>query len=153
MKYFRFILLLLPFSCMSFTPGAEKLVLLDWNEGYEKAVKENKIVLVDAYTDWCGWCKKMDRDTYSNAEVIARINKDFIPVKFNPEIKGVSYRIGDKTYTPEQLYSMLCNGETTGFPTVYYIFPNKKSVFLDAGYKGPEPFLKILDMALAESKK
>src|SRR4051812_21578649 len=64
----------------------DKLVWYGWNEGYEKAIKENKIVLVDAYTDWCGWCKKMDRDTYANPEVIKKLNQHFIAIKFNPEI-------------------------------------------------------------------
>jgi len=154
MNYLKLFALVALFSLSSFSkPHEEKLVWLGWNEGYQKAVKNKKILLVDAYTDWCGWCKRMDRDTYTNQEVIKKINEYFIPVKFNPEIKNIVYKLDDQTLTPQQLYSQLTRGESTGYPTVYYIFTNKKSVFIDAGYKDPESFLKILDMAIEESKK
>ncbi len=154
MKFIKPYLFILPFFFLSFAPKQqEKLVWLDWNEGYQKAVKNNKILLVDAYTDWCGWCKRMDRDTYSNQDVIKKINKDFVPVKFNPEIKDVLYKIDDQTMTGQQLYAQLSRGEATGFPTVYYIFPNKKSIFLDPGYKDAPAFIQVLDIALAEAKK
>src|SRR5438132_1421419 len=39
---------------------------LNWNEGYTQAAKDNKTMLVDVYTSWCGWCKRMDHDTYTN---------------------------------------------------------------------------------------
>ena len=66
---------------------SNKLQWFEYVEGYNKAKAENKILLVDAYTDWCGWCKVMDRETYTNAEVIAALNQDFVCVKFNPEVE------------------------------------------------------------------
>ena len=153
MHYLKFSLFVLMLSLCSFSkPHEDKLVWLGWDEGYEKALKTKKILLVDAYTDWCGWCKRMDIDTYTNPEVIKKINEFFIPVKFNPEIKKM-YKLDDQTLSPQQLYAQLTRGESTGYPTIYYIFTNKKSVFIDAGYKSPEDLLKILDMAIAESKK
>jgi thiol:disulfide interchange protein len=71
-KKYALAILVIPFLILSAfkpaqTPAPKaELKWYGWNEGYAKAVKEGKIVLVDAYTDWCGWCKKMDRDTYSN---------------------------------------------------------------------------------------
>jgi uncharacterized protein YyaL (SSP411 family) len=151
-KYTLFLFPLL--TLVSFAPQAtkEELKWYSWNEGYEKAVKDGKIVLVDAYTDWCGWCKRMDKDTYSNAEVIKKINAHFIPIKFNPEIQGVTYKVGDQTYTPAQLHYMLSRGESTGYPTTYYIYPKKMGVFIDPGYKDAKAFLNVLDIAIAESK-
>lgn len=64
-----------------------KLTWMDFAEGYAKAKSENKILLVDAYTDWCSWCKVMDRETYTNAQVIAVLNNEFVCVKFNPEVE------------------------------------------------------------------
>lgn len=62
---------------------------LVWEHDYDKALAaakaSNKLVLLDMYTDWCGWCKKLDRDVYSNADVQAKIAKSFIPLKLNPE--------------------------------------------------------------------
>lgn len=144
------------FACLittSLFAQTEKLIWHDWNTGYEKAIKENKIILVDAYTEWCGWCKKMDKDTYAHSEVIKKINKDFVAIKFNPEIANANYKIGDQIMNNQQLYSLLCQGKSTGFPTTYYITPSKNSLSIDAGYKGPSDFLKVLDAAIESAKK
>ncbi|MCC7533867.1 MAG: DUF255 domain-containing protein [Bacteroidia bacterium] len=155
---FGIVLIAVLFVSTAFTykqtqPEKSVLKWYDWNEGYPKAIKEGKIVLVDAYTDWCGWCKRMDRDTYSNQEVIEKINKHFIPIKFNPEIKGVRYNLSDTTFSPEELYYLLTNGNSTGFPTTYFIFPKKMSLFYEPGYKDATSFLAILNGAVAESEK
>lgn len=159
-KFLTIVLLLLVFESntsaqnkTSVQTSENELVWLDWNEGYEKALKTGKIVLVDAYTDWCGWCKRMDRDTYSQPLVIAKINADFIPIKFNPELADKTYKIGTETYSAADLYGLLTQGRSTGFPTIYYIFPAKKRIMLDPGYKDPESFLKVLDQIIEERKK
>lgn len=107
----------------------EALTWYEWNQGYPLAVKQQKIVLVDAYTDWCGWCKKMDRDTYSNPEVIKKLNKHFVVIKFNPELPDKTYDIDGQTYSPREFYMQLSRGESTGFPTTYFINP-KRNLYL-----------------------
>jgi uncharacterized protein YyaL (SSP411 family) len=151
MQKFLFTLALL--CSLSILSAQDKLVWEDWNSGYEKAVKTNKILLVDAYTEWCGWCKKMDRDTYTHPDVIKKLNQHFVAVKFNPEVKNSTYRVGDQTLNNEQLYSLLCQGQSTGFPTTYYITPSKNSLVIDVGYKGPADFLKVLDSAIENAQK
>lgn len=137
----------------SFTkPKAGELKWYKWNEGYPVAVKEKKIVLVDAYTDWCGWCKKMDRDTYSNAEVIKKLNKHFVVIKFNPELRDLTYDIDGQTFTARDFFAQLSRGESTGFPTTYFIDPQKKSLMIDAGYHDAASFLQILDKVIADAK-
>src|SRR5205809_5277045 len=58
---------------------------LKWQDDYDKALAAakpgKKIVMVDLYTDWCGWCKKLDRDVYANPKVQAKLTKDFVPLK------------------------------------------------------------------------
>ena len=129
----------------SFANTDKELKWLDWNTGYPLAKKTNKIILLDAYTDWCGWCKKMDRDTYTDPKIISALNKDFIIIKFNPEIADVQYDLDGVKISGRELYSQLTQGKSTGFPTTYFIQPNKKQIQLAAGYLGPEDFLKILD--------
>jgi uncharacterized protein YyaL (SSP411 family) len=129
----------------SFTNVGKELKWLDWNTGYPLAKKTNKIILVDAYTDWCGWCKKMDRDTYTDTKIIETLNKDFIIVKFNPEIADVEYNLDGVKMSGRELFAQLTQGKSTGFPTTYFIQPNKKQIQVAAGYLGPEDFLKVLD--------
>ena len=70
----------------SFNSFAQELHWYSWNEGYKKAKKENKIILLDTYTEWCGWCKVMDKDTYTVKEVKDKIADDFIPIKLRPSL-------------------------------------------------------------------
>jgi thiol-disulfide isomerase/thioredoxin len=59
-----------------------------WRANLDSAVAEakrsGKLMMVDVYTDWCGWCKKLDSETYTNATVIAK-SAGFVPLKINPE--------------------------------------------------------------------
>ena len=76
-----------------------------------------------------------------------------MPIKFNPEIKDVTYTIGEKSFSPQELYYMLTNGNSTGYPTTYFIYPKKMTLFYEAGYKDSTSFNTILDAAIAESQK
>ena len=78
--------LLLALIVLSFsTAFASPLKWYSFQEGLEKAQQENKLILIDFYTDWCGWCKKMDKETYSDAKIISLVESGFVPVKVNPE--------------------------------------------------------------------
>ena len=63
-----------------------KINWLDFNTGFVKAQKEGKIAIIDCYTEWCGWCKVMDKKTFSNDSIAARMNENYIAIKFNPEL-------------------------------------------------------------------
>src|ERR671921_2845222 len=65
----------------------EKLPWMKLQEAQAAAKKQNKPILIDLYTDWCGWCKVMDKQTYANKNVAAYINEKFYPVKLNAEMK------------------------------------------------------------------
>jgi hypothetical protein len=142
------IALLLIFGSFSAANDSPELKWFDWNTGYPLAKKQNKIILVDAYTDWCGWCKKMDRDTYANSDVIKALNKDFIVIKFNPELENIVYELDGNKITGRELYGQLTKGKSTGFPTTYFIQPNKKQIQIAAGYLAPNDFIKVLVQAL-----
>ena len=66
---------------------------MTWNEAVEAAAaakaagKTPKKIFVDIYTDWCGWCKKMDAETFEQPKVSAYLNEHFYPVKFDAEQK------------------------------------------------------------------
>lgn len=129
------------------------LTWLDFESGYAKAVKENKILMVDAYTDWCYWCKVMDRETFTDSAVIKTLNSNFVTVKLNPE-KDKTFRFADTTMNQVELYRWLGYGNTFGYPTTYFwISPGKSQErYSLAGYNEPKAFLEILAQISAKKK-
>ena len=63
----------------------EQINWLSFDQLQEAYSKNPKPILVDLYTNWCGWCKEMDRTTYKNDKVIVYINQHYYAVKYNAE--------------------------------------------------------------------
>ena len=98
---------------------------------FEEAIKlheENpKTILIDMYTDWCGWCKKMDAETFSNPQIASYINANFYPVQFNAEgtdtveYKGKSYvNLNTGRRSSHQLAQELMGGRMS-YPQLYIL--------------------------------
>lgn len=65
-----------------------KIKWMSLEQAQAKIEEEPKLLFVDLYTDWCGWCKVMDRKTFSHPVIIELMNKYFYAVKFNAEKPG-----------------------------------------------------------------
>jgi uncharacterized protein YyaL (SSP411 family) len=78
----------LPILLASFhPPKKEKINWLSLDELQTEYAKQPKPIIIDVYTSWCGWCKVMDKDTYSNEKVVTYINENFYAVKYDAESK------------------------------------------------------------------
>jgi uncharacterized protein YyaL (SSP411 family) len=140
----------------SFKPTGEEVKWMNFNEGYTLAKKKNKIMLVDVYTDWCGWCKRMDKDTYAKQSISSVLNKSYVSVKFNPEITGVTYTYNGKTYDGPGLAGAISNNSISGYPTTVFINPNSHKTKIEVGYKNESDMSTILvdiQTALTSGKK
>ena len=92
----KFIWLVLFFLLLNAAPvfsQSEKIVSkskVNWIELKNTTQIDNngKKIIIDLYTDWCGWCKVMDRNTFTNPKVISLINDNFLPIKFNAEYQN-----------------------------------------------------------------
>jgi uncharacterized protein YyaL (SSP411 family) len=124
----------------------------DWNEGVAKARAEGKIALIDTYTDWCHWCKVMDKNTYSNATIIDLVGKNFVAIKFNPELDK-KYINGTDTLSGRQLLAALSNGSSSGYPTTFFYLTKKNIMYMEAGYIEPVKFESVLQSVIAEHAK
>lgn len=147
----RIFVLALLVGCFGFTNSMnnnEGLVWQNWNEGFPKANAQKKIALIDTYTAWCGWCKKMDKDTYEDSAIIAKINKHFVPIKFNPELEG-AYNVGDTAISGRALLGALSQGKSTGYPTTFFYVPLKNVMYQYPGYMNAKDFEKVLDEMIA----
>ncbi|MBT8206048.1 MAG: DUF255 domain-containing protein [Eudoraea sp.] len=130
---------------------AQEVQWMTWEEATNLATTEEnpKKIFVDVYTDWCGWCKKMDKDTFQNAEVAAYMSKNFYMVKLDGEgkkpitYKGKTFKFvpsGKKGY--HQLALALLQGRLS-YPTVVFLDENLNMLSPVPGYQKPKPFLNI----------
>lgn len=86
-KVIRFsIIFLLAFPVLSFNRSPkEEVKWITVSELNEQYSKNPKPILWDIYTSWCGWCKEMDRTTYTNQKLVKYINEHYYAVKFDAE--------------------------------------------------------------------
>ena len=74
------------FTCaQKAVPEISKVEWMSLSEVAANMQKEKRPILIDLYTDWCGWCKVMDKKTYSNKNVSAYLQQKFYSVKLNAE--------------------------------------------------------------------
>jgi thioredoxin-related protein len=139
----------LVFSLLSFDAAkSTEIAWLPVSEGFQKASQTQKIAFIDAYTSWCGFCKKMDSTTFADPEVVARIEQHFIPIKFNPE-RTETYFIEGDTLTGNQLLKKLNRGRYKGYPSYFFYFPEKGKTIHISGYMGKASFLRAIDQVLS----
>jgi uncharacterized protein YyaL (SSP411 family) len=150
--YSALILFLLGSFTQPHANEGEELKWYDWNEGILKAKAEGKVALIDTYTDWCHWCKVMDKNTYTNKAVVDLISSKFVPIKFNPELDK-KYFNGKDTLTGRQLLYALSGGNSSGYPTTYFYLTKKNVMYQEAGYIEPVKFESLLRGVLAEHEK
>jgi Thioredoxin-related protein len=111
-----------------------------WDEGVNATHASGKFMLVDVYTDWCGWCKKMDRAVYGHPQVQQLLTASFVPVKLNAESANLITN-GTKQYTEQEWAKML---RVDGYPTIL-VFDNRfQLISRFSGYREPDKFIRYL---------
>jgi thioredoxin-related protein len=111
-----------------------------WDAGLREAATSGRPVLVDVYTDWCGWCKRMDRDVYARPDVQDYLARKFVTVKLDAE-SGEVARYGGRTYTSRTLAARF---GVTGYPATLFLSSKGAELGNVPGYLGPQDFLLLL---------
>lgn len=110
------------------------------------ARQEPRLLVIDVYTDWCGWCKRMDATTFSDPEIIKIMNEQFYPVKLDAEGKE-DIVIGERTFKfvdsgrrgYHEIAAIVTRGRLS-YPTISYVGADGKVLEAAPGYKTPNQF-------------
>jgi thioredoxin-related protein len=146
--YFSAILLFV-LSTSFFSPKKDKIKWLTLTELQAVYSKDPRPVLVDVYTHWCQWCKVMDKETYSNDNVVNYINDHYYAVRFDAESKDSVLWAGEKfgynsEYKANDFAVYLTSGQMS-FPTTVLLSDIKAQPAPLSGFLKPgelEPPLK-----------
>jgi len=120
-----------------------------WNEGISKASKESRKVMIYIYTSSCGWCKKMESETFSKSQAAQMVKAEFVAVKLNAqedtdlEYKGKTYRMtnaGPRSY--HALAAEMLEGRMS-FPSIVFFDEKQNLLQSITGFKSLEEFLPI----------
>ncbi|WP_296622665.1 DUF255 domain-containing protein [Marivirga sp.] len=117
---------------------------LSITEAYKMNQKEPRKIFVDVYTNWCVWCKKMDKETFSDPGVVDIVNEKFYAVKLNAENTDPIIMAGDTTTAQIIARSM----GVTGYPTIVYIKEDFKTIQPVPGYQNAKKFKDTLEKIL-----
>lgn len=120
--------------------GQNKIKWLTWEEAMVKSEANPKKIFIDFYTEWCGWCKKLDASTLSKDYIATYINDNFYAVKFDAQYKnpityqGVEYKyVKTVNGNYHELVAMLLKGSLK-FPSIMFLDENRQTIQIIQNY-------------------
>jgi thioredoxin-related protein len=138
---------------------AQEIRWMTWEEAVTANAKKPKKIFVDVYTEWCGWCKRMDATTFKDPAVIALMNEKFYAVKLDAEQKEsifwreteFKWMAGGRGGVNRLAYDLL-DGKLS-FPSFVMMDSNFDRIAISPGYKEGPAMLKELRFAAEEIYK
>lgn len=122
---------------------------MTWAEAMEAQREEPRKIFVDVFTEWCGWCKRMDATTFGDRRVASLLNDDFYAVKLDAEQRGelefkgrtYAFRPGGRRGVHELAAELL--GGRLGYPSVVFLDEDGEVIQAVPGYQEADDFLKV----------
>ena len=151
----KIIILIITLFSLSIT--AQEIKWMSFEEALEAQKETPKKIIMDTYTSWCGWCKKMDKETFTNKDVVNYINEHYYAVKFDAEgNETISFKdqiFSNPNYTPNKRGRNSSHQLTQyfgirSFPTIAYLDEEANLIAPIPGYKTPsqiELYLKFFE--------
>jgi thioredoxin-related protein len=143
------------FLCLSFAlngaiQAQEQIQWMKFEEAVAANANNPKMILVDVYTDWCGWCKKMDKDTFTDPRVVAHLKKNFYAVKLNAEDTKRRFPFMGKTFSEAEMAVAM---RVNSYPNFVVIEPGLQNLAQLPGYREPADFLAGLNELIEKAFK
>jgi len=136
------------FPLFSFSQNAAEIKWMSFEQAVEKNKTEPKKIFIDVYTNWCGWCKRMDATTFKDSAVVSYLNKYFHAVKLNAETKDtIRFQGHDFVFRPENrandIAISLLNKKMS-YPTMVYMDEAISMLSPVPGYLTAEQIMPVL---------
>ena len=126
----------------SLSVDAQSINWVSMDEALELQQKAPRKILIDMYTSWCGPCKMLDRNTFTNKDLIAFVNEHYYAVKFNAEGNEIvnlkDQKLTNPNYKPEMAKRRNSQHELTQYLGVN-AYPTMVFLGLDAELIAPIP--------------
>ena len=120
-----------------FNNPEDKVKWVTLDQAQELAQDSSKAIIIDFTASWCGWCKVMDKNTFSDSEVASYMNENFYAVRLDYDSTEKLDFFGEEL-TARELGSKF---RVPGLPTILLLSSDSKKSKKLVGYKQPEPFL------------
>lgn len=127
--------------------GNAAITWSDFTAGYGAAQASNKKMVIDVYTDWCTWCKTMDKETYANPDVAKYVQEHFVAVKLNAESTTMR-QIKTMQMSDAELATAF---GVSGYPTTVFVASDGSPITSMDGYIKAGEFKTVLQY-IAEDK-
>ncbi len=150
MKSLKLLTIIGILSLTVYSSMAQEVKWYTFQEAIALNQKAPRKILIDVYTDWCGWCKVMDKETFQNPLIAKILSEKYYPVKFNAESKepitfeGHTFtNEGQGNRSTHQLAVALLNGKLS-YPSI--VFMNEKNQLITAvpGFQKPDQMEPLL---------
>lgn len=147
MRLFVFTLLVICLSNLTLT--GQGIEWLSWEEAIARNAEAPRKIMVDVYTDWCGWCKKMDKTSFVDPEVATYVNENFYAVKLDAEQQDdITFDGHTFSYDPSvgrrgvhALAVALLDGRMS-YPSIVYLDEAQKRITISPGFKQAPALLR-----------
>jgi len=149
-KYLLFLISVIGLLSFKSTENINTITWLSWETAYQKALEEDKILLLEVVTTVCPYCIKMENETYVDPKIVQLVNQNFIPCKINPKSDKEIYQFNNQSLNGTQLVNALSQNSQNSelgkivFPTTIFYLPNIKQSFVEPGYQPPDVFVYML---------
>lgn len=144
------VLLLSVYPLFSQADEAKTISWMAWTDAVALNRENPKKIFIDVYTEWCGWCKKMDKTTFVDPKVVAFMNDNFYAVKFDAESQ-IPFTYDDHEFKYMQMgsrgihefaYALL--GRRQSYPSYVYMNSDESRIAISPGFKDAEAMLREL---------
>jgi thioredoxin-related protein len=113
----------------------EKITWLSYREASNKSRDEDRPMFIHFTAQWCGWCKKMKKETYTDRDVIEYMDANFAAAWVDTE----------------KLPSLAQKYQVSSLPTLWFIDAKGKPLTAVPGYLGPDKLLRVLEYISTKS--